>query len=146
MVHRYYPTSHYINLRFKKDVCINCSLCDMYPETMLHLFWNCAHTDRFWKDVCRYIVDNIDSEFCLYWQNVLFGLSNNNKKSKEVYIINLIIILAKFHIHKSKFSHSKPSFLVFEIEAKQYIKTIYYSKNKKAVKTVALCSAFNIFC
>ena len=39
-----------------------------------------------------------------------------------------------------------PSFNVFEIEAKQYIKTIYYSKYKKAVKTIALCSVFDIFC
>ena len=112
---------------------------------MLHLFWNCTHTDKFWKDVSQYIVDNIDSEFCIYWQNVLFGFSyDSNKKRNEVYIINLIIILAKFHIHKSKFSHSKPSLIVFEIEAKQYIKSISDSKNKKAEKTVSLCSLFNV--
>ena len=96
--------------------------------------------------VARFIVDKIDPDFKLCWQNVLFGFeANSNKKRHETFLINLIIILAKFHIHKSKFSHSKPSFILFEIEAKQYIQTIRNSKNKKATKTIILCSRFHIF-
>ena len=145
LIHRYYPTSHYL-LRFKKDICTDCSVCEAHPETVLHLFWNCDHADTFWKDMTRFIIDNIDPDFCLHWQNVLFGFQNNSsKKRNEDFIINLLIILAKFHIHKSKFSHSKPSFLSFEIDAKQYILTICDSKNKKAVKTMQLCTLFNIF-
>ncbi len=67
------------------------------------------------------------------------------KKIKEHYIINLIILLAKFHTHKSTFSKSEPSFIIFEHKTKQYIKTIFSSENQKAIKTVTLCTSSNVF-
>ena len=69
------------------------------------------------------MVDNIDSDFSLYWKNILFGFFNNNCYTiNELWIIDLDIILAKFHIHKSKFRNSKPLMIIFENENKQYIK------------------------
>ena len=53
-------------------------------------------------------------------------------------VINLIIILGKYHIYKAKFSHSKPCFLAFQRETEQYI-------HKKAVKTYNVCSLFTVF-
>ena len=70
----------------------------------------------------------------LCMDNVLFCISHNKKKIKECYIINLIIFLAKFHIHKC--THSKLDCLKFELEAKQYITSITLYKNKKTVKTI----------
>ena len=119
ILHRYYPAKHYL-LKFKKDICVNCSFCEVSPETMVHLFWQCSYSNKFWKDVSRYIIDNIYSDFALCWENVLLGFVNHkSNKHKEFFVINLIIILAKFHIHKSKFSHKKPLFLIFENETKQ---------------------------
>jgi len=54
------------------------------------------------------------------------------KKQKKIYLINKLIILGKYHIHKAKFSNSKPSFIAFGKETEQYIKSIYDSQNKKA--------------
>jgi len=111
----------------------------MSPETMVHLFWQCPYTNKFWKDVSRYIIDNIDLGFSLCSKNVLFGFpDDNNNKAKQLYPINLIIIIAKFHIYKAKYSQSKPLFLIFDNEAKQYINSISDSKNKKASKTIEL--------
>ena len=53
----------------------------------------------------------------------------------EYYIINLLVLLAKYHKHKSKFSNHKPSFFIFKKELKQYITTILHSINRKAIKT-----------
>ena len=64
-------------------------------------------------------------------------------KNKEIYLINLLIILGKYHIHKAKFSNSKPSFIAFGGE-KENVKTIYDSKNKNAAKSIQLCSIFNV--
>ena len=63
----------------------------------------------------------------------------------EYYMINLLVLLAKYHIHKSKCSNHKPFFLIFEKELKQYITTILHSINRKAIKTTKLCTLYNIF-
>jgi len=60
-------------------------------------------------------------------------------------IINLIILLAKFYIHKCKFTHSILSFIAFNNEVKQYVNTIKLSPNQKAIKTVNVCKQFHIF-
>ena len=145
IIHRYYPAKQYL-LRFKLDICVNCSFCGLSSETVVHLFWQCPYTTTFWKDLSRYITDKLVSDFSSFWKNVLFGfLDNKSKKQTETYLINLLIILGKYHIHKAKFSNSKPSFVSFGKETEQYIKTIYDLKNKKAAKTIQLCSIFNVF-
>jgi len=88
----------------------------------------------------------IDLNFILAYEDVLFGsFSYDPAKSDQYYIINLIILLAKYRIHKCKFSSQKPSFLIFVKELKQYFMTIQHSQNKKAVKTTDLCLLFNIY-
>ena len=122
--------------------------CSLSTETVTHLFLLCPIVQNLWIDVCNFIINNIVEEFKLFWRDVLFGLFDSDRikgKPNETFIINLFILLAKFHIHKSKFSHSKPLFLIFENETKQYIKSISDSNNKKAIKTIDLCSFFDIF-
>lgn len=125
-------------------------LTDRYVMCFLKLlsifFWQCLHSSKFWKDFAHFIVVKIDSDFGLYWKDVLFGVhSNEKKRHRKWYIINLLIILGKCHIHEDKFSNAKPSFIAFEKESKQYVKTISDSNNKKAAKTHELCTLFNIF-
>ena len=134
IIHRYYPAKQYL-LRFKLDICVNCSFCGLSPETMVHLLWQCPYTTTFLKDLSRYITDKPVSNFSLFWKNVLFGfLDNKSKKQKDIYLINLLIILGKYHIHKAKFSNSKPSLISFGKETEQYIKTIYDLKIRKLLK------------
>ena len=86
-----------------------------------------------------HFTDKLVSNFSLFWKDVPFGfLDNESKKQKEIYLINLLIILGKYHIHKAKFNISKPSFIAFGKETEQYIKTIYDLKNKKAANTIQL--------
>lgn len=68
-------------------------------------------------------------------------MKNRLNKSLCNYVI---IIRDKFHRHKSKCSRSKPLFLIFEVQTKQYPNSIMDSKNRKAVKTLALCSLFGM--
>jgi hypothetical protein len=113
---------------------------------MVHLFWQCPYTTTFWKDLSRYITDKLVSDLSLLWEDVQFGFHDNkSKKLNEIYLINLLIILGKYHIHKAKFSNSKPSFIAFGRAPEQYIRTIYDSKNKKAAKSIQLCSIFYVF-
>ena len=73
----------------------------------MHLFCQCPYTTTFWKDLSRYITDKLVSDISLLWKDVLFGFHDNkSKKQKEIYLINLLIILGKYHIHKAKFSNA----------------------------------------
>jgi len=145
IIHKFYPAKHYLR-RLKRDIDVSCSFCETADETVLHLFWYCHCVQLFWKDVARFIKDHIWDDFSLFWKNVLFGfISNDRSLTKELYLTNLIILLAKFHIHKCKFTNKKPLFIVFSKECEIYFSTLKNSVNKKAVKTTHLCYEFGIF-
>jgi len=70
-------------------------------------------------------------------KDVLFGFFNIQKaKFNEYFIINLLLFLAKFHIHHSKFTQQNPLFIVFKREVQQYIQSISSSKNLSSYKLV----------
>jgi len=82
--------------------------------------------------------------FYFHYKDVLFGFYDVSiSKQKRFYIINLSIILAKFHIHKRKFCNRKPLFKICMNEMQQYLETIQHSTNSKAIKTLKICKQFN---
>ena len=144
MIHRFYPCKVFLR-RYKKDIDVNCTFCEQSEEDLYHLLWSCSVSCIFWQDVCTFISRNILSHFSLTYVDVLFGFHSYAANSKDqYYLINLILLLAKYHIHKSKFANHKPLFLIFEKKFKQYITSIQYSNNTKAIKTTELCTLYNI--
>ena len=130
---------------FEQDIEVNCSFCNMFPEDVTHLFWNCSHSNHLWKDICTFITRFIDPKFSLCIEHVLFGFFNyTSSQANQYFIINLIILLAKWHIHKCKYSNQTPLFVVFENETKRYMGNILCSRNGKAIKHV-VCVLFIIF-
>lgn len=145
IIHKFYPAKHYMK-KFKSDISSNCSFCDDSVETVVHLFWYCSFTKKFWQEVLSFIRSNIYNECTLFWKNVVLGFFEyEQSKRKQFYVINLILLLAKFHIHRCKYSNSRPLFLVFIKEFEQYLLLIQLSKNKKASKTLSVCNSFPIF-
>lgn len=61
----------------------------------------------FWQDVTEF-------DCVLYWKDVvLCFVDYEQSKKSQFYVINLIFLLAKLHIHKSKYLNTQPLFLVF---------------------------------
>lgn len=146
LIHRCYPVKFYIKSRFSKDIEIDCSFCTNSPETIVHLFWFCPSVKLFWQKLCDFIQNNIEKKFVLYWKNVLFGLFENSLNNNySIYLINLLILMSKFHIHCCKFSGKKPCFTAFYNGFKQYIQSISMSENHKALKTIEASNALNVF-
>ncbi len=84
--------------------------------------------------------------FQLCFENVLFVFFNYDLSfHNEYYLINVLLLLAKFSIHKCKYSDYKPLFLILKSEVKQYLKSIYTLINKKAVKLINKCKHFHVF-
>ena len=149
LLHRFYPAKVFLK-RFKSDIDTSCSFCGDPNETDMHIFWDCPHTQLFWIEFSNVINRSVLQGFSLLFKDVLFGFFNIQKdKINEYFIINLLWLLAKFHIHHSKFTHQNPLYIVFEKEVQQYVQTISSSKNLKAIKTINLIflnSAFNQTC
>ncbi len=57
----------------------------MMTESLFHLVWHCFRVNCFfWKDLTRFIIDNIDPTFSLCLEHVLFGFINiPSNKRKE---------------------------------------------------------------
>lgn len=146
LIHRIYPAKSYIKTKFKLDIDENCTFCHSCPESVVHLFWFCPFVYKMWHDLCVFISGVIEEGFDIFWENVLFGLPDSNTHNKtHTYIINLIILMAKFHIHRSKYMGNKPSFSAFLNEMRQYIYSILCSPKLKAIRTVNVCTELNIF-
>ena len=100
MIHKYYPANHYLK-KLNKYISINCTFCVEHPETVSHLFSHFLHVKQLWKDIHSFIIVNILDDFCFLWENVLLSFLNCNKdKEKQLYLINLIVLMAKCNIHK----------------------------------------------
>ncbi len=100
------------------------------------LYWN-GCPSLLALSIYKYIFirSNIYNKCVLFWKDVILGfIEYEQSKRKQFYVVNLILLLAKFHIHRYKYSNSRPHFFVFMKEFEQYLSLIQLSKNKKALK------------
>ncbi len=58
------------------------------------------------------------------------------------FIINLCLIMGKYHRHKQKWAKEKPNLLLFLIDMKHYIELLLGLKNSKAQRTRSICESF----
>ena len=59
----------------------------------------------------------------------------------KLYIVNLLLILAKYQIHCAKFANHRPNIIVFKAVL-SYFETLKHCKNTKAVKTRRICHEY----
>ena len=132
IVHRILGTNNYL---FKMNLATSdkCSLCSEGVETIEHLFWSCDKTNKLWEDLNQWIFENIEIELTLNLSIVLFGLLDQSNKN---YVRNLIILLSKFYIYRTKLSGQAISFSALKNYLKENLlceKYIFF-KNHTAEK------------
>lgn len=76
----------------------------------------------------KFLFNKTTVEFRFDEKNIIFGFSPQNNKYN---IVNLFILMGKFHIHKAKMSKAIPSFTLFLIELKLYFESLKYIENNK---------------
>ncbi len=81
------------------------SLARFVEETASHLFFDCGVTNKLWVDLSTYVsnLTNVTHTFVL--KDVIF-LSENPKLLPVEYVVNVLILNAKFFIHKQKWLKS----------------------------------------
>ncbi len=72
----------------------------------------------------QYLSQKRYSNFILHFENVVFGYFIQDNVNNKAFVINLFVLLVKFHIHRCKFSNRKPCFTVFYKELESYFCTI----------------------
>ena len=73
---------------------------------------------------------------------ILMYFGDDSMDADFVFFVQLIVFLETFHIHKNKWADSKPHFVHFYQESKQYISTIKNIRNKKAITNLKYQNVF----
>ena len=81
-----------------------CSFCNQHPETILHLFYYCRKVKSFWAELRTWLELKADITLQLTVKNILFSKQGHND------LLNYLILLAKYHIYRTKFFINQISF------------------------------------
>ena len=94
----------------------NCSFCNHFSETILHLFWECRDVDQFCRALIKWLSEEFQNMFT-NWSNkdIIFGNRGMQVSS------NIIVLLAKRHMYRCKVRNGLLSLNLFQSELKRYI-------------------------
>lgn len=95
LLHNIYPTKMYIS-RFS-DTDDSCTFCKSDRESIIHLFYSCPLCITFWREVENYIFFKTTVKYHIDEKIIIIGFPSKNNKFN---IVNLFILLGKFHIYK----------------------------------------------
>ena len=103
ILHNIYPT----NVILKKIGIKQTEKCDFCNEIdyVEHTFFNCNRLKMFWEAISSLINKKLNKKIYLSEKSVLLGIEqeHHNLRKEELKFINLIILIGKLSIIKSKF-------------------------------------------
>lgn len=101
LIHRFYPANSCLKM-FKPDIVMKCNFGKMDQMKLLYICFGNETIPTF-ADILLILCTLV---FLYFGKIFLFGFVNIEKNiEKEFYLIHLLLLLAKFHIHKCKFSN-----------------------------------------
>jgi len=100
-------------------------------ESLEHLFYLCQFSKKFWDDLynwlrLKYEIPDFNFKTIKY---LSFSLSYDIE-----FLVNNIVLLANYFIHKCRFFKSLPTFLLFHKDLMIFFKALRLVHNKKALK------------
>ena len=120
ILHRLIPTQRYLYIRklVESPLCI---LCNEEEDSIQHLFWACHVSQNFWTELISWLSEKCPTcrTLALSELFIIFGIKPNQTSDK---VLDLIILLAKFHIYKCKLQNTLPNIL--------YLKNIIKNRYK----------------
>lgn len=130
ILNRIYPSAEFLSKRFGFENN-NCSFCNEHTETTDHLFWECMYSEAFWDDLHHWLSKYVPVP-AFECENILYGFVINNFLLDM--LVNVVVILGKFFIHKCRFLKCKPVFYVFHKEMSLFFSSLKHMKKRTAVK------------
>ena len=105
-----------------------CTFCKEFPETIVHLFIECRVVCSCTREVLSWLGDIMNETFIVSNTDILLG-----RPSRACSILNLLIILLKFYIYKSRARNHQPTLEGYKKDLKIYyqLEEYIYKKNLK---------------
>jgi len=85
-----------------KGDTVLCYLCKSQSETIIHLYWDCYVTKRFWERLKSIILEKTKTHIRLDPVELILGISRRNPDTGIADIVNLLCIIVKNFIHSCK--------------------------------------------
>ena len=118
LIKRILPTNSFL---FKCNIIAHdiCTFCEMFPETLEHLFFYCKGTQLLWQQLCIWLQPCIELHNMITLEGVLFGhrLENNNM------LINHILLIAKRFIYVQRCNNKDLALAALLKFIKKYFET-----------------------
>ena len=92
------PTNYTVSF-YDRKVPSLCSFCNLHPEHLHFLIWDCKVVQMFWVIINNFIL-NFCPRFCLGAKEAIFGDTNSGGDS----LVNSILVLARYFIYQQKFT------------------------------------------
>ena len=84
-----------------------CDFCKTDIETLYHLFYNCPFVKSFWTNLETVFKSKLSCNILLSIKEVILGDEGYPE------LVNVILLYAKYYIHKSKLNLARPCLDVF---------------------------------
>ena len=110
-----------ILLKFKIVENGECSFCQSYPESIIHLFCECQSSLYLWSCLQRWILQKTGVNLRFTKENILFGFRGPHNNA-----LNCILIKVKQEQYRFRQSKKPPSFVKCESVIVQYFKQEKY--------------------
>ena len=128
IIHRVYASDSYVS-NFDQSVNSDCKSCNV-KNNIQHLFADCVNVKSFWLDFADFISNIEEKDIVLTSIDIIFGVTD----VKE-YILNYLILHAKWYIHMQKQTDQNVFFYLFL----KYLKVVLVIEeriacNKKMLK------------
>lgn len=142
IINNIYPVSEFLKRRFKFEVNL-CSFCDSACETLHHLFFSCPASDALWLELHSWLSFKINDILQFNISDIIFYIAELHPPVSTV--INIIILLGKYHIHCCIWRNSKPSFSWFISDFKHYFMSLKKLRSSRFVKIYDVISHLLLF-
>ena len=97
ILHRYLPTNKLL-FKMEKIATMSCTLCNLYPESIVHLFYNCVSVKGLWMYV-ETLVEKLESRpIKLTAQDITLGFGLHLNRPSAYTDVNKLILYAKYYV------------------------------------------------
>ena len=102
-----------------------CTFCNIFIETIEHLFYDCVYIKQIWEDLFNWVYEKCSLRIGFSRGEIILNNSNDDLK-----IFNLIFMIVKKQIHTIRCLKTRPNFNSIKYHITQY----YKAEEKIALK------------
>lgn len=141
IINKMYPVSDFLKRRFKFEVDL-CYFCNSEEETVEHLFYSCPVSQSFWSDIENWVSLKMSGIPSFELHHIMYYMDTLDVSVSD--IINIVLLLGKYHIHCAKWRNYKPSFPGFINYFKLFFSALASLKSWKIARKLYLDIGQNV--